>query len=68
MTHTSYDDATARDHFADPPQRRLGALGIIRNSADAVLMHTGDGRLWLRFTATTLGDNVPGPAGPATNN
>ncbi|MBK3567058.1 hypothetical protein [Streptomyces sp. MBT62] len=29
---------TARDHFTAPPPRRLGALGIIRNSAGAVLM------------------------------
>ncbi|MFJ3673577.1 NUDIX domain-containing protein [Streptomyces sp. NPDC090106] len=29
---------SARDHFADPPPRRLGALGIIRNFAGAVLM------------------------------
>ncbi|MFJ9380561.1 NUDIX domain-containing protein [Streptomyces sp. NPDC101455] len=29
---------TARDHFTDPPPRRLGALGIIRNPAGAVLM------------------------------
>ncbi|MGR3872693.1 NUDIX domain-containing protein [Streptomyces graminifolii] len=29
---------TARDHFTDPPPRRLGALGIIRTSAGAVLM------------------------------
>ncbi|WP_432034069.1 NUDIX domain-containing protein [Streptomyces antibioticus] len=29
---------TERDHFTDPPPRRLGALGIIRNPAGAVLM------------------------------
>lgn len=29
---------TERDHFTNPPPRRLGALGIIRNSAGAVLM------------------------------
>ncbi|MFF7169681.1 NUDIX domain-containing protein [Streptomyces pseudovenezuelae] len=29
---------TERDHFTDPPPRRLGALGIIRNAAGAVLM------------------------------
>ncbi|MFI6434924.1 hypothetical protein [Streptomyces sp. NPDC050759] len=27
-----------RDHFTDPPPRRLGALAIVRNSAGAVLM------------------------------
>jgi len=29
---------TERDHFTGPPQRRLGALGIVRNPAGAVLM------------------------------
>ncbi|WP_069764770.1 NUDIX domain-containing protein [Streptomyces sp. LUP47B] len=29
---------TERDHFTNPPPRRLGALGIIRNPAGAVLM------------------------------
>ncbi|MEH0415916.1 NUDIX hydrolase [Streptomyces sp. B21-083] len=29
---------TERDHFADPPPRRLGVLGIIRNPGGAVLM------------------------------
>lgn len=42
MTNASYDAATARDHFTDPPQRRLGALGIIRNAAGAVLMTEKD--------------------------
>lgn len=28
---------TLRDHFADPPPRRVSALGVVRNSAGAVL-------------------------------
>lgn len=31
-----------RDHFANPPQRRLGALGIVRNSSGGVLFFRRD--------------------------
>ncbi|MEV6581383.1 hypothetical protein AB0M92_24845 [Streptomyces sp. NPDC051582] len=68
---------------ADPDHRELPGLDVLLAARrllrsrpaghignphpDTLDMHTGDGRLWLRFTATTLNDNDPGPAQPATN-
>jgi ADP-ribose pyrophosphatase YjhB (NUDIX family) len=36
-TFTVYDHASGQDHFAEPPLRRLGALGIIRDAQGRVL-------------------------------
>ncbi|MFJ5850862.1 hypothetical protein [Streptomyces sp. NPDC092903] len=68
---------------ADPDHRELPGLDVLLaarrllraqpagrvNSThpDTLDMHTADGRLWLRFIATTLGENAPGPAEPATH-
>ncbi|GGR80719.1 hypothetical protein GCM10010269_19820 [Streptomyces humidus] len=68
---------------ADPDHRELPGLDVLlaarrllrarpaghvgSTHPDTLDMHTGDGRLWLRFTATTLGDNDPGPAEPAAD-
>ncbi|WP_331729024.1 hypothetical protein OG592_43135 (plasmid) [Streptomyces avidinii] len=68
---------------ADPDHRELPGLDVLlatrrllraqpagrvsSTHPDTLDMHTGDGRLWLRFVATTFGDNDPGPAEPATN-
>ncbi|MFD8882183.1 hypothetical protein ACFV0H_06615 [Streptomyces erythrochromogenes] len=68
---------------ADPDHRELPGLDVLlaarrllraqppgrvsSTRPDALDMHTGDGRLWLRFVATTLGDKTPGPTEPATD-
>ncbi|MFI1648258.1 hypothetical protein ACH4XT_15145 [Streptomyces avidinii] len=66
---------------ADPDHRELPGLDVLlaarrllraqpagrvsSTHPDALDMRTGDGQLWLRFVATTLGDNAPGPTEPA---
>ncbi|MEU1154625.1 hypothetical protein ABZ369_16615 [Streptomyces sp. NPDC005918] len=66
---------------ADPDHRELSGLDVLLAARrllrarpaghigsphpDTLDMHTSDGRLWLRFTATTRNDNDP--AQPATN-
>ncbi|MGQ4402181.1 hypothetical protein ACN6K4_002924 [Streptomyces hayashii] len=68
---------------ADPDHRELPGLDVLlaarrllrarpaghvaSTHPDILDMRTSDGRLWLRFTATTLGDDDPGPAEPATD-
>jgi hypothetical protein len=68
---------------ADPDHRELPGLDVLlaarrllrarpaghvsSTHPDTLDMHTGDGRLWLRFAATTLSHNDPGPAEPATD-
>ncbi|WP_214355198.1 hypothetical protein, partial [Streptomyces sp. CJ_13] len=68
---------------ADPDHRELPGLDVLlaarrllraqpagrvsSTHPDTLDLHTGDGRLWLRFVPTTLGDNDPAPAEPATD-
>ncbi|MFF6979344.1 hypothetical protein ACFZAV_16725 [Streptomyces sp. NPDC008343] len=75
--------ATGWTQPTDPDHRELPGLDVLlaarrllrarpaghvgSTHPDTLDMHTGDGQLWLRFAATTPGDNDPAPAEPATD-